>query len=84
MADACHRAWSVTGDDIWRVRLLAASQWFLGRNDTRMVLYDDATGATHDGLMEGTLNENQGAESTLSGLASLQLGVLGARPMATS
>jgi len=84
MADACHRAWSSTGDDIWRVRLLAASQWFMGRNDTGMVLYDESTGGTYDGLMESAINENQGAESTLSGLASLQVGALGARPMATS
>ena len=74
MVDACHRAWSATGDDIWRVRLLAAAQWFMGRNDTGMVLYDAATGATGDGLMEGAVNQNRGAESTLAGLASLQLG----------
>lgn len=84
MADACHRAWRSTGDDIWRVRLLAASQWFMGRNVTGMVMYDVSTGATFDGLMERGMNQNQGAESTLSGLATLQVGALGARPMGTS
>jgi hypothetical protein len=73
MADACHRAWSVTGDGAWRARALRAAQWLMGHNDTGMELYQEATGATSDGLMEYSVNENRGAESTLAGIGALQV-----------
>jgi hypothetical protein len=72
MADACHRAWSATGDGKWRVRSLRAARWLMGHNDTATVLYDDATGRTSDGLMDGSANGNHGAESTLAGIGALQ------------
>lgn len=73
MADACHRAWVITGDAVWQSRGIRAAQWLVGHNDTRGVLYDEATGGTRDGLMRGGVNDNQGAESTLAGLAALQV-----------
>lgn len=73
MADACHRAWEVTGDAVWRVRALRAARWLLGSNDAGLALYDPDTGATFDGLEEGSVNENCGAESTLAGIATLQV-----------
>lgn len=73
MADACHRAWTITGQDAWRSRALRAAWWFLGHNDTGDVLHDASTGSTGDGLMAGGVNENRGAESTLAGLAALQV-----------
>jgi len=73
MAEACHRAWTVTGAECWRDRGLRAVGWFLGDNDTGGVLYDTTTGGTRDGLMIDQVNQNQGAESTLAGLAALQL-----------
>lgn len=75
MADACHRAWVATGDALWRVRALRAARWLLGVNDNGMSLYDRATGATFDGLHRDAVNENQGGESTLAGIATLQVGV---------
>lgn len=76
MADACHRAWIVTGDAVWRVRALRAARWLMGSNDTGMSLYDPDTGATFDGLHDGSVNENRGAESTLAGIATLQVAAL--------
>jgi len=73
MAEACWRAWTITGDDVWRSRGLRAAQWFVGHNDGQVVLYDAATGGTHDGLMRDGANQNQGAESTLAGLAAMQV-----------
>ncbi len=73
MAEACHRAWMVTGDAEWRVRAIRAVSWFLGRNDAGLELYDSGTGATYDGLMENSVNRNRGAESTLAGIAALQV-----------
>jgi hypothetical protein len=76
MADACYRAWTVTGDDVWKMRAVRAAQWFTGLNDTGMVLYDQETGGTGDGLMEHSINENRGAESTLAGIAALQIAAM--------
>jgi hypothetical protein len=45
----------------------------MGDNDGGAVLYDAATGGTHDGLMCDGANQNQGAESTLAGLAAMQV-----------
>ena len=73
MTDACHRAWTITGDEVWRLRALRATRWLLGSNDAGMVMYDRDTGATYDGLQDGSVNENQGAESTLAGIAALQV-----------
>lgn len=81
MADACHRAWVITGDAVWRVRTLRAATWLLGVNDTGMPLYDPDTGATFDGLEDGSVNQNRGAESTLAGIATLQVAAtIGAIP----
>ncbi len=46
-------------------------EWFLGRNDLGMPLYDPLTGACRDGLHANRVNQNQGAESTLAYLLSL-------------
>ena len=72
MADACSRAWSVTGDSMWKDLVERAAQWFLGANDTGAALYDPHTGGCGDGLGPDYTNLNQGAESTLAALAVLQ------------
>lgn len=76
MVDACHRAWDVIGDPDWSARAIQAAQWFVGRNDTGAILYDEATGGTYDGLMRDGVNDNQGAESTLAGLAAMQVAAI--------
>ena len=76
MADACRRAWLVTGDAVWRPRALRAGRWLLGSNDAGLPLYAPDTGATFDGLEDGSVNENCGAESTLAGIATLQVAAL--------
>lgn len=72
-ADAAYLAWSITGDSKWRRCALRAASWLVGKNDTGDLLYDEATGGTRDGLMSGSTNENRGAESTLAGVAALQV-----------
>ena len=56
------------------MRALDAVRWFMGKNDTETALYDEKTGGTHDGLTEQSVNNNHGAESTLAGIAALQIG----------
>ena len=49
-----------------RARRKRAFEWFLGRNDLGLPLYDSSTGGCGDGLHHDRVNENQGAESTLA------------------
>jgi hypothetical protein len=71
-ADACATAAAVTGDDRWDAPLFQSIAWFLGDNDTGTVMYDPRTGGGYDGLKVDGPNPNQGAESTLALLSTLQ------------
>jgi hypothetical protein len=71
-ADACATAASVTGDERWDEPLFRAIAWFLGDNETQTVMYDPLTGGCYDGLTADGTNLNQGAESTLALVATLQ------------
>ena len=71
VVSACLAAQRATGDVQWAVRARQTFEWFLGRNDLRVPLYDPATGGCRDGLHTDRANENQGAESTLSFLQAL-------------
>lgn len=72
LADACHRAFGVTGSEIWRRRVETCSAWFLGHNDSSTPMIDLRTGGGFDGLEPGGANLNQGAESTLAMVSTLQ------------
>jgi len=72
MADACARAVAVTGDDSWRDGIARAAQWFAGANDAAAVMWDPLTGGGYDGLQQSGPNLNQGAESTLALISTLQ------------
>jgi glycosyltransferase involved in cell wall biosynthesis len=64
----------ITGQVAWMVEARRAFDWFLGRNDLGLALYDPSTGGCRDGLLMDRVNENQGAESTLAFLlARLEL-----------
>ena len=71
-ADACATAAAVTGDERWDAPLFQSIAWFLGDNDTQTVMYDPQTGGGYDGLKPDGPNLNQGAESTLALLSTLQ------------
>jgi hypothetical protein len=68
---ACLEAYRSTQDPRWIVEARLAFEWFLGRNDLGLELYDSTTGGCCDGLQEDRINRNQGAESTLAFLLSL-------------
>jgi hypothetical protein len=64
-------AHQITGDERWLEEAHRAFDWFLGRNDLRLPLYDPTTGGCCDGLEVDRVNQNQGAESTLAFLLAL-------------
>jgi glycosyltransferase involved in cell wall biosynthesis len=71
MVSACLEAYHITGDRRWRKEARRAFEWFLGRNDLNLPIYDPKTGGCRDGLHPDRPNENQGAESTLAFLQAL-------------
>ena len=71
MVSACLEAYRCTSDDYWFSQARRAFDWFLGRNDLGLSLYDPVTGGCRDGLHVDRVNQNQGAESTLAFLVSL-------------
>ncbi|MBN2315479.1 MAG: hypothetical protein JXM79_16235, partial [Sedimentisphaerales bacterium] len=64
-------AYDATQDERFLTLQRKAFDWFLGRNDLRIPLYDFRTKGCNDGLTPDGVNTNQGAESTLSFLLSL-------------
>jgi hypothetical protein len=68
---ACLEACRATNDKSWRTEAYYAFDWYLGRNDLNLPVYDPVTGGCRDGLHSDRPNENQGAESTLAFLIAL-------------
>jgi len=68
---ACLEAYRLTHEERWREEAHRVFRWFLGKNDLQVPLYDATTGGCRDGLHPDRVNENQGAESTLSFLMAL-------------
>jgi glycosyltransferase involved in cell wall biosynthesis len=68
---ACLEVYRLTEEGHWLEEAQRVFRWFLGKNDLRVPLYDATTGGCKDGLHPDRINENQGAESTLSFLMAL-------------
>jgi hypothetical protein len=71
MSMACAEAYRATLDEHWLAESRRALEWFLGRNDLEVPVYDFASRGCHDGLSPDGTNANQGAESTLAWLTAL-------------
>ncbi|GAA4229283.1 hypothetical protein FHR32_002064 [Streptosporangium album] len=72
LADACATAAAVTGDPGWHAGVRQAAAWFLGANDCGTAMWDPATGGGYDGLTRDGPNLNQGAESTIALISTMQ------------
>jgi glycosyltransferase involved in cell wall biosynthesis len=68
---ACLEVYRLTEQGLWFEEAQRVFRWFLGKNDLEAPLYDATTGGCRDGLHPDRINENQGAESTLSFLMAL-------------
>jgi hypothetical protein len=58
---------AVTGEHRWAADAALARAWFDGRNTARAPVYDRARGLVHDGIDDGRLNPNSGAEANVEG-----------------
>jgi len=72
IADACARAAGADASQIWPDTVRAAAGWFEGANDAGLRMWDPQTGGGFDGLHADGVTQNQGAESTLAVLSTLQ------------
>ena len=63
-------AWEATGNDQFIDKLLLSFDWFFGKNDLDISLYDPESKGCHDGIEPLNINLNQGAESTIAYLLS--------------
>ena len=71
MISACIEAYRTTKDEYWLNAAGMAFEWFLGRNDLGIMVYNPETGGCKDALHVDRVNMNEGAESTLAFLLSL-------------
>ncbi len=60
------QAFRLTRDTKYQTSMYRSFQWFLGKNDLGVPLYDPSTGGCADGLHSEGINQNQGAESTIA------------------
>lgn len=72
LAGACARALVLTNDEAWLEPLRRCVRWFEGLNDVGVPMFDPETGGCFDGLQRAGVNQNQGAESTIALVATLQ------------
>ena len=61
----------VTGAPRYREWLFQARSWFRGRNTARQPVYDPIGGTVGDGIDDGRINPNSGAESNVEGAFAL-------------
>lgn len=78
MVEAFLAGFDATGDAEYLRRAWLALEWFFGRNLLGLSLHDPETGGCFDALTATGINQNRGAESTIS-LLLAQLSVLEAR-----
>lgn len=73
LVDAANRAYDVTRDSEWLRVIELGRGWFHGDNDSGTPMIDDVTGGGFDGLQPHGRNLNQGAESTIAMISTLQV-----------
>jgi len=76
LAESCRTAYAATGDRRWTTVIEQCNAWFVGANDGGVRMCDPVTGAGFDGLERHGASANQGAESTLAWLSTLQVALM--------
>jgi len=66
MVEAALKALNSTGDERYRKTAQIAFEWYHGRNTRDALIYNPNTSTCYDGITPEGLNQNQGAEATLS------------------
>lgn len=70
-ASACAAAHAIDPDRTWAQAIVRSAEWFAGRNDGHVPMWDHENGAAFDGLTATGVNANEGAESSLAFIGTL-------------
>lgn len=73
MAYACSLALRISGQRRWEAFVRRALRWWLGHNDTGVLMWDPTSGGGYDGLLPDGVNSNEGAESTIAFVGAMTL-----------
>ncbi|HEX8968171.1 MAG TPA: hypothetical protein VF937_09840 [Chloroflexota bacterium] len=60
-----------TGEERYTAAAIRAREWFGGRNTAAQAVYDDERGLVFDGIDNGQVSRNSGAESNIEGALAL-------------
>ena len=71
MVETAALAYKITRTEAYEKAVRQALSWFYGFNMKSVKVYDEETGACHDGITEAGLNENHGSEATISMLLAV-------------
>ncbi|MEM4390792.1 MAG: glycosyltransferase family 4 protein [Candidatus Diapherotrites archaeon] len=66
MTTAYIRAFQKTGNKEYAIKARSSFDWYLGKNTSNLMVYDEATGGCFDGLTKNGVNANEGAEATVT------------------
>ena len=66
MVEAALMALNSTGEERYQKTAQIAFEWYHGRNTRDVIIYNQKIGTCYDGITSEGLNQNQGAEATLS------------------
>jgi hypothetical protein len=66
LIDLFRKAFEISGEKKYFKKMVLCFNWFFGKNDLYVNLYDSKTKGCYDGLQETGVNMNQSAESSLS------------------
>jgi hypothetical protein len=72
-----------TGDGRWVAHAADARAWFDGRNPAEAPVYDRGRGRVADGIDEGRVSENSGAEANIEAASALLDAAIESAPFAT-
>jgi hypothetical protein len=73
----------VTGQDRWGKLATQAREWFAGRNPATAPVYDRSRGRVADGIDDGRISENSGAEANIETAGALLDDAIASVPLAT-
>jgi hypothetical protein len=76
LAEACRTAHIATGNRRWATVIEQCNAWFVGANDGGVRMCNPVIGSGFDGLERHGASVNQGAESTLAWLSTLQIALM--------
>jgi hypothetical protein len=62
---------AATGEEEWAAAAVRGRQWFFGRNMAAQAVYDTRRGLVFDGIDNGRVSQNSGAESNIEGALAL-------------